>query len=142
MAREPKHIDPEAVEDFHDLLARLLRDRRFFRGEAAKKDAYIERLKKELAVAKEWQGRLHEKCMSLEQIPDGVLDCWDEQYLLDHDAVLYFKKLDGGRRRVVLERRGYPKIVRTGKKGEYFLREVIEEASGRQRTSPASQAAK
>lgn len=137
----PDPVDPNDVDHVSRCITRALLDRNVLKGEIKKRDREIEKLREQLKVAQEWQGRLHEKCMALEAIPGGVLDGWDERYLLDHDASIHFKRLPGGRRRVVLERRGYARLVKNGRAGDVFLRELIEEASGRKRTSPQQQAA-
>lgn len=141
MPNPTEALDPGDVDHVSRCLSRILRDRNVLLAEVKKKDAFIEKLKAKLRIAEEWQGRLHEKCMVLEAIPGGVLDAWDEQYLMDHNSVVYFKRLSGGRRRVVLERQGFPRLMRTGKPGDKFLRELIEEASGRKRTSPSPEEA-
>lgn len=141
MPPTPDSLDPADVDHVTRCITRALLDRNVLKGEVRKRDRQIERLKAELKIAHEFQGRLHEKCMALEQVKGSVLDGWDERFLLDHDCALYFKRLPNNRRRVVFERQGHARIVRNGKGEDTYLQGILEEASGRQRTRPAQEAA-
>lgn len=132
-------VDPEFLERAHDAFARILLDRRSLQGEIKNLKRLLRETREDRDKWKDYAGRLHEKAMALESIPDGVLDAWDEQYLMDTEACLYFTRKAGGLRKVVLERKGFGRLERRGKPGDKMLRSLIEEASGRKRSSPAPQ---
>lgn len=97
--------------------------------------AQIKDLEKKLSHAEQWVRRLREKCEVLEKKP-VVLDGVDEDWLMQSQCTVAFKRNLEGKRSITITSHGREKafqVDRPSRPNDNLLRKAVNEASGRDR---------